>query len=72
MSPEMHMQQQYAQGILATFQREEFMTGSEEQRKQLVGSYIFRHVGSMVGTDLAPKITGMIIDLPVADLNISV
>lgn len=72
MSPEMHMQQQYAQGILATFQREEFMTGSEEQRKQLVGSYIFRHVGSMVGTDLAPKITGMIIDLPAADLNMSV
>jgi len=38
----------------------------------MVGSYIFPHVTKMVGEETSPKVTGMIIDLPLADLNYSV
>lgn len=38
----------------------------------MVGTSIFRQVTNMVGEELSPKITGMIIDLPIADLNFSV
>jgi len=38
----------------------------------MVGTSIFRQVTAMVGDELSPKITGMIIDLPIADLNFSV
>jgi hypothetical protein len=38
----------------------------------LVGTFIFPHVIQMVGDEISPKVTGMIIDLPLADLNYSV
>ncbi len=38
----------------------------------MVGSYIFPYVTQMVGEEASPKVTGMIIDLPLADLNYSV
>jgi len=38
----------------------------------MVGSHIFPHVTKMVGEETSPKVTGMIIDLPLADLNYSV
>ncbi len=54
------------------FQSESFQRSSEDHRKQMVGTQIFRQVTAMVGEELSPKITGMIIDLPIADLNFSV
>jgi hypothetical protein len=41
-------------------------------KKQMIGTHIFPHIIELVSKDLAPKITGMIIDLPVADLNQSI
>lgn len=38
----------------------------------MIGTLIFKYVTHMVTTDFSPKITGMIIDLPIAELNYSV
>jgi len=62
----------YRADVMKLFQSLGFMNGSEDQRKQMVGTYIFREVTRMVGEEFSPKITGMIIDLPMADLNYSV
>lgn len=37
--------------------------------KQTVGSCIFEFVSRIVGTQYAPKITGMLIDLPVVEIQ---
>lgn len=37
-----------------------------------MGTAIYRHIEQIVGTQHAPKVTGMIIDLPPAELNQSV
>jgi len=73
------MQQQMAQAnqgytneVMRLFGEEKFMKATETQKKHLVGSFIFPHVSSMVGDEISPKVTGMIIDLPLADLNYSV
>jgi hypothetical protein len=54
------------------FGEERFMKATETQKKHFVGSFIFPHVSQMVGDEISPKVTGMIIDLPLADLNYSV
>lgn len=38
----------------------------------MIGTFIFRYVTNLVTSEFSPKITGMIIDLPIADLNYSV
>jgi len=48
------------------------MNSNESQKKQMVGTHIFRYVTNLVTPEYSPKITGMIIDLPIADLNYSV
>ena len=50
----------------------EFKTSKRKDRKELVGNAIYRHVEKLVGEDRAPKITGMLIDLPEAELNFSI
>lgn len=63
----------YRTEIFNLFNSAPFMNATkEEHRKQMVGTAIFRHVTALAGEELAPKITGMIIDLPLADLNFSV
>ena len=62
----------YAQDVMRLFNDEKYMKSGESQKKHLVGSFIFTHVSQMVGDDISPKVTGMIIDLPLADLNYSV
>lgn len=37
--------------------------------KQNVGEEIFEFVETIVGQDNAPKVTGMLIDLPIADIH---
>jgi hypothetical protein len=41
-------------------------------RKELIGNTIYKHVQKLVGEMRAPKITGMLIDLPDAELNFSI
>jgi hypothetical protein len=50
----------------------DFKESAQKQRRELVGSTIYKYVENMLGTEVAPKITGMIIDLPPSDLNMSV
>lgn len=37
--------------------------------KQFVGEFIYEYVEKFVGEDLAPKITGMLIDLPLDEIK---
>lgn len=46
----------------------EYVNGDEDQRKELVGDEIYEFVEKIVGEKEAPKVTGMIIDLPNKDL----
>jgi len=48
------------------------MEAQETQKKQMIGTLIFRYVTNLVTEEFSPKITGMIIDLPMSDLNYSV
>ena len=51
------------------FQSKEFMQSSIEDRRQIIGTAIFKHVSEIVGDQHSPKVTGMIIDLDPVDLN---
>lgn len=45
---------------------------SRAQQKELIGNTIYKHVERLVGEKKAPKITGMLIDLPEIELNYSI
>ena len=38
----------------------------------MIGNTIYKHVQKLVGNDKAPKVTGMLIDLPDSELNYSI
>lgn len=59
----------YQEEIMRIFQQPAFMTSGEQVKKNMVGTHIFKYVTEMVTAEYAPKITGMIVDLPMADLN---
>ena len=46
----------------------DYKNGDDDQRKEMVGDEIYEFVEGIVGEDEAPKVTGMIIDLPQKDL----
>ena len=54
------------------FVSQEFKNGQPRQKKEIVGNTIYKHVEKLVGDQRAPKITGMLIDLPEAELNYSI
>lgn len=62
----------YRHEIMQIFMSEKFMGSSDPNKKQMLGTHIFRYVTNLVTSEFSPKITGMIIDLPMADLNYSV
>jgi hypothetical protein len=72
MQPVMNESQKYRNEIMNLFMGDKFMKSNEQQKKQLIGTLIFRYVTQLVTEEFSPKITGMIIDLPIADLNYSV
>ena len=43
------------------------MNGDEDSKKNSIGEFIYDSIQPLMGDDLAPKITGMIIDLPLQD-----
>eukprot|EP00347_Sterkiella_histriomuscorum_P016579 403352648 len=45
------------------------VTISNPNYKSQVGEFIYEHVESLVGEDLAPKITGMLIDFPITEIQ---
>jgi len=54
------------------FMSQEFKQADPMKKKDVVGNCIYKHVDRLVGPGLAPKITGMLIDLPDVELNFSV
>ena len=64
--------QQYEIEVNTMFRSPDFKESTAKARRELVGSTIYKYVEHLLGTEVAPKITGMIIDLPPADLNMSV
>jgi extradiol dioxygenase family protein len=63
---------QYYQEIQQMFVSQEFKGADRREKKEIVGNVIYKHVEKIVGEQKAPKITGMLIDLPEAELNFSV
>lgn len=64
--------QAYANEIQQMFMSNEFKNGEIQEKKELVGNTIYKHVEKIVGENKAPKITGMLIDLPEIELNFSI
>ena len=64
--------QVYDNEVNSLLQSAEFANANRVQKKQIVGNTIYKHVQKIVGDELAPKITGMIIDLPEPGLQKSI
>ena len=54
------------------FMSPDFKNAKKQGKKEMVGNVIYKHVEKLVGDSKAPKITGMLIDLPEAELNFSI
>jgi len=63
---QMPMQQSYAQRGFYVLPA---VTKSNPNYKTQVGEFIFEHVEKIAGEEQAPKITGMLIDLPIEDIK---
>ena len=63
---------QYFEEIQNMFMSPEFKNAKKKDKKEMVGNLIYKHVEKLVGDVKAPKITGMLIDLPEAELNFSI
>ena len=62
----------YFDEIQAMFVSPDFKTAKRRKKKEMVGKAIYKHVEKLVGDQRALKITGMLIDLPEAELNYSI
>jgi len=40
-----------------------YQSATPAQLKHMIGSFIYSYIEGMVGSEIAPKITGMVIDL---------
>lgn len=62
----------YASTLNSVFTSAEFNALNEELKREKIGEEIYNYVLQKVGEESAPKITGMIIDLPFQDLITSI
>ena len=62
----------YSQTIKGIFSAPDFISLPEETRREKIGEEIYNYVLQKAGEESAPKITGMIIDLPYQDLIASI
>lgn len=60
---------QYMTMIQELFKGNEFKSADIQKRKDLIGNAIYETVERISGSDKAPKITGMLIDLQELELN---
>lgn len=63
---------EYFDEIQRMFISPDFKTAKRKDKKEITGNTIYPHVEKLVGEDKAPKITGMLIDLPEAELHYSI
>lgn len=67
------VQSKYEQQISSMFTSPEFkQSTSRRAKKDLVGNVIYQYVLKLIGEEKAPKVTGMLIDLPEAELNLTI
>lgn len=57
-------QAKYQNEVNALLQSEEYMKGNRAKKQDLIGNLIYEYVEEFLGEEDAPKLTGMIIDLP--------
>ncbi len=62
-SPEMQFTLNYADEIKTMFMSADFKESQQQQRREMVGSAIYKYVEQMLGPEVSPKITGMIINM---------
>jgi polyadenylate-binding protein len=62
----------YLNTMKGIFGNPEYATAEEEGKREKIGEEIYNHVLEKAGDEAAPKITGMIIDLPFDDLISSI
>ena len=62
----------YSQTIKSIVSTPDFISLPEESRREKIGEEIYNYVLQKAGEESAPKITGMIIDLPYQDLIVSI
>jgi polyadenylate-binding protein len=58
----------YANNFSGMIAKPDFQIKDEESKKEAIGEFIYPQVEKLSNGDLAPKITGMIVDLPLSDL----
>ncbi len=61
----MQMYERQIKGMMGT---QDFIEGSASKKRELIGNVIYEHVERIAGPMKAPKLTGMIIDLPNSEL----
>ena len=54
------------------FKSNDFKLSALKQKKELIGNCIYETVEKLSGSEKAPKVTGMIIDLPESELLFAV
>lgn len=54
--------------ILSLANSVDFTKATEKEKRVKIGNGIFEYVAMIYGTSLAPKLTGMIVDLPIIEL----
>ena len=58
----------YAEKIQQLFMSEEYKKAAEVEKRQLIGDTIYDYVENTVENEIAPKITGMILGVGLAEL----
>lgn len=58
----------YGEKIQELFSSTEYKRASEIEKKQLIGDIIYDYIEPIVETEWAPKVTGMILGVGLADL----
>ena len=58
----------FDQKMQDVFKSDEYKKASESDKRQLIGDCIYDYVENVVGSEKAPKITGMILSVPYAEL----
>ena len=54
----------YYNQIQALYNSDEFKNGYDPKKRELIGNLIYDFIESIAGQDKAPKLCGMVIDLP--------
>jgi hypothetical protein len=63
-----HLDINYFNQVQALYNCEEFKSGAHLRKRELIGNMIYDHIERIVGQETAPKLCGMVIDLPPEEL----